>query len=130
MTTLIIVDGLTQENFSPAEQFIARPGNLGRQEIGRLIGLGRSSGSGPLPRFIKAAATAARENPQQIRLVFSVDQEDGERVSDEALLELVRETARGFDILQADQGSFPWQRILNLANICGKGIPAAVNVKL
>ncbi len=114
MTTLIIVDGLTPENFSPTEQFLARPENLGRQEIGRLVGLGRSAGNGPLTRFVRAAADAARENAEEIHLVFFAAQTKGERAADESLLELVREPARGFEILEAAQGSVPWQRILDI----------------
>jgi hypothetical protein len=115
MTTLIIVDGLTPVNFSPADQFISRPENLGRQEIGRLVGLGRSAGSGPLTRFVQAAADAAHENAEEVRLVFVTDEISGERSADESLIDLVRESAHGFDILEAAQGSVPWQRILDIA---------------
>ena len=114
MTTLLIVDGLTPENFSPADQFIARPENLGRQEIARLVGLGRSAGSGPLNRFIQAAADAARDNGEEIRLVFLAGEESGERRAEESLIELVREPARGFEILEAARGSVPWRRILDI----------------
>jgi ADP-ribose pyrophosphatase len=114
MTTLIIVDGLTPENFSPTEQFLARPENLGRQEIGRLVGLGRAAGNGPLTRFVQAAADAARENSKEIRLVFFAVEKNGERAADESLLELVREPARGFEILESAQGSVPWRRILDI----------------
>ena len=114
MTTLIIVDGLTPENFSPTEQYLARPETLGRQEIGRLVGLGRSAGSGPLARFVQAAADEARENAEEVHLVFFAAEKKGERSADESLLELVREPARGFEILEAAQGSVPWQRILNI----------------
>jgi ADP-ribose pyrophosphatase len=115
MTTLIIVDGLTPENFSPAEQFGSRPENLGRQEIGRLVGLGRSAGHGPLPRFVQAAADLAREHAEELRLLFLTEEHGGERAAEETLIDAVREFARGFDILEAAQGSVPWRRILDIA---------------
>ena len=73
MTTLIIVDGVTPDNFSPAEQYVTRPENLGRQEIGRLVGLGRLAGTGPLPRFVEAVAEVAQRNPEDTRLLFIAD---------------------------------------------------------
>ena len=114
MTTLIIVDGLTSANFGPTEQFISKSQNLGRHEIGRLVGLGRSAGSGPLTRFVEAAADAAHQNAEEVRLIFLIDEESGERPGDESLIDLVRESAHGFDILEAMQGSVPWRRILDI----------------
>lgn len=114
MTTLIIVDGLTSANFGPTEQFISKSQNLGRQEIGRLVGLGRSAGSGPLTRFVEAAADAAHQNAEEVRLIFLIDEESGERAGDEPLIDLVRESAHGFDTLEAMQGSVPWRRILDI----------------
>ncbi len=115
MTTLIIVDGLTPVNFSPTDKFISNPQNLGRQEIGRLVGLGRSAGSGPLTRFVQVAADAAHENAEEVRLIFVTDEAGSERSGDQSLLDLVRESAHGFDILEAVQGSVPWRRILDIA---------------
>jgi hypothetical protein len=103
MPTLVIVDGLIPENFSPTDQFIVRPENLGRQEIGRLVGLGRAAGSGPLPRFVQVAADAARENAEEIRLVFFAGEQNAEQAADESLIEVVREQAQGFEILEAMQ---------------------------
>ena len=115
MPTLVIVDGLVPENFSPTDQFIVRPENLGRQEIGRLVGLGRAAGSGPLPRFVQAAANAARENAEEIRLVFFAGEHNAEQAADESLIEVVREHTQGFEILEAMQGSVPWRQILDIA---------------
>ena len=99
MTTLIIVDGVTPENFSPAEQYVTRPENLGRQEIGRLIGLGRSAGTGPLARFVEAVAEVARRNPEDTRLLFLADHVPNDSSTDQLLIDALRDCAQGFDTL-------------------------------
>ena len=117
MTTLIIVDGVTPENFSPAEQYVTRPENLGRQEIGRLIGLGRSAGTGPLARFVEAVAEVARRNPEDTRLLFLADHVPNDSSTDQLLIDALRDCAQGFDILEVKPGTVPWRRILDSVSV-------------
>jgi hypothetical protein len=114
MTTLLIVDGMTPENFSPAEQYLVRPDNLGRQEIGRLVGLGRSAGTGPLPRFVEAAAAVARDKPEDLRLLFIADQAPDGSGADHLLIEAVRDCAQDFDVLEVLPGTVPWRNLLDI----------------
>ena len=120
LTTLIIVDGLTPENFSSAAQYVSNPANLGRQEIGRLVGLGRSSGKGPLPQFIEAVADVARRNPQDTRMLFICDKPAGGS-GEHLLIDSVRESADGFDVIEIEPRRVPWRRVLD----CAAVVPAS-----
>ncbi len=117
MTTLIIVDGVTPENFSPAEQYVTRAENIGRQEIGRLVGLGRSAGTGPLPRFVVAVAEVAQRNPEDTRLLFIADHVPGGSSADQLLIDALRDCAQEFDVLEVTPGTVPWRRILDAVSV-------------
>ena len=117
MTTLVFIAGLTVETFSPAEQYATSPRNLGRQEIERLIGLGRAAGSGPLPRFIRAAADVAQRDPEGVRLVFIVERAANDDGRGHELIDAVREYARDADVIETPRGTLPWRQIVEIASV-------------
>ena len=61
MRTIIIGDGLSRDVLSPELPFRESRRSVGRAEIERLLGRGKSFGEGPLPAFLRQAV-AARED--------------------------------------------------------------------
>ena len=119
MKTIIIADGLTPEVFSPAVMHQSQPVNLGRQEIGRLVGIGRTAGQGPLPRFIAAASSLEEQDPDSVRLIFICDSPDGDgadpATADRLLAEPFVSMAQGRQVIPAAPGVVPWREILECA---------------
>ncbi len=58
MHSVVVVTGTSERALSPEPRHLAEHGSVGRQEIARLLGRGRSFGQGPLARFLNASVAA------------------------------------------------------------------------
>ncbi len=117
MWTIIVGDGLTQHFLSSDIGFAEQPLNVGRREVERLLGKGKSIGKGPLPSFLKATLKA-RSNGCQIGLVFfdrkvpSTDQNDPQSTESESqsFVPCLSDIASDAEIVRASLLGIPWER--------------------
>ena len=54
MHSIVVVTGVSERELSPEPRHLSERGSVGRQEIERLLGRGRSFGRGPLVRILEA----------------------------------------------------------------------------
>jgi ADP-ribose pyrophosphatase len=116
VSKIIICDGLTRETMSPELRYQSSRSNIGRPEISRLLGIGRSFGQGPLPRFLKLAVDAARTDGAEVKLLFLCDiATSQEAAQNSQLLDFVEpfdELSAHGTVIPTNAGAIPWQSIL------------------
>ena len=74
MRTLIIGDGLTKDFLSAEQPFADARHNVGRAEIDRLLGRGKTYGNGPLAAFLRAAVETVRKDAETRLILLCGDE--------------------------------------------------------
>src|SRR5206468_1815566 len=72
--TVVLGDGLEEEILSPLSRHLSSRWSVGAREIERLCGRGAGFGTGPLPTFLRLAATAGNV---RVILLTTVDPDAG-----------------------------------------------------
>ena len=132
MSKIIICDGLTRETMSPELRYQSNRSNIGRPEISRLHGIGRSFGQGPLPRFLELAADVVEKDDAEIKLLFLCDMAPSpEEAENPELLDFVEpfdEISAHATVIPTTAGAVPWQSILEEIGYADPAAEQPVNV--
>ena len=75
MHAVVIVDGLSLEDFDATGGYRHLPSKIGNSEIARLMGSGREFGHGPLMRFLAGVDAHARMENSALTWMMIYDQE-------------------------------------------------------
>ena len=118
MHRIIIGDGLTNEILSPQHQYQTAKANIGQREIALLLGKGKTFGNGPLPTFLRSAASA-RAAGESVDMVF-LRPAPGASEHDEAatgpgpydFVDPIAEIARNVLVVDSDPELIPWRTLM------------------
>jgi ADP-ribose pyrophosphatase len=121
MTAVVIATGLCEDALSLDPRHVSGKDTVGRREIERLLGRGRSFGQGPLARFLRAVAGSREES---VALLTIVQPTDGDDPAAE-VVEPLRDAVRSGAVLAADGDALPWTNLEEtLSRIAGFESPA------
>jgi ADP-ribose pyrophosphatase YjhB (NUDIX family) len=115
--TIIICTGLTRKIVSPEQHLQTSLSNIGRSEIGRLMGSGREAGAGPLPSFLRQVCMADAQHTPRSRVLFISEDEssgfskEGAGNPGDALQEPFREFSAYGKVIRSSGGLVPWDSL-------------------
>jgi len=105
-STVVIGTDLSDSVIGADVRLLGRPGHVGRAESERLMGAGRSYGSGPLPAFL-SELDAARRAGSHVGVLLLTDSDDADAAA--PLTPLLCDAER----VLAPPGSVPWEPMID-----------------
>ncbi|MHC5028680.1 MAG: phosphotransferase, partial [Planctomycetota bacterium] len=105
MHAVVIVTGISDSALSLEPRHLSERGSVGRQEIERLLGRGRSLGSGPLARFLDASTSGG------VTVIVIADVANGDDAVG-TVVEPLRPSAREAVVLCSPTGGIPLMELI------------------
>ena len=130
MHAVVIVDGLSLEDFDAAGAYRHIPSRIGNSEIARLMGSGREFGHGPFIRFLASVDAHAKKENSALTWLMIYDQEQqlsGSHIEDTARINTLfdRKFTDHVTFIGTQPGKVPWRSIIEVIEGTPDGLPSA-----